>query len=215
MSFYAKEYGFLFESKTEDIPGLGEFENVLAPGAELAKQREALGMTQQQVADLARINIRQYQRLESGERNLCNTSFRIGLSVCYALKIDPMFYCSVVHSETSRQLHEESTDLNFGEDLAPPAKERKFVLAFEKDDGTPGEIIDTENGFSMDAVYDHLCHVIREELSEIPDYRNCNIDIYPYVKEDDGSYSIQAVAVPNYDHSNFLIDFLVLEEDPS
>lgn len=52
-------------------------------------QREALGMTQQQVADAAGILLRQYQRLESGERSMASTSLRIGLSVCDALKLDP------------------------------------------------------------------------------------------------------------------------------
>ena len=55
----------------------------------LRHQREGLGMTQQQVADAAGILLRQYQRLESGERSMASTSLRIGLSVCDALKLDP------------------------------------------------------------------------------------------------------------------------------
>lgn len=55
----------------------------------LKHQREGLGMTQQQVADTAGILLRQYQRLESGERSMASTSLRIGLSVCDALKLDP------------------------------------------------------------------------------------------------------------------------------
>jgi transcriptional regulator with XRE-family HTH domain len=50
--------------------------------------REKLGMTQQQVADKAGINLRQYQRFEGGERNLTSSSFNIGCSVLEALKID-------------------------------------------------------------------------------------------------------------------------------
>ena len=55
----------------------------------LRHQREGMGMTQQQVADAAGILLRQYQRLESGERSMASTSLRIGLSVCDALKLDP------------------------------------------------------------------------------------------------------------------------------
>lgn len=55
----------------------------------LRHQREGLGMTQQQVADAAGILLRQYQRLESGERSMASTSLRIGLHVCDALKLDP------------------------------------------------------------------------------------------------------------------------------
>lgn len=55
----------------------------------LSDRRKQLGMTQQQVADAARIQLRQYQRLESGERTMASASMRIGLSICYVLKLDP------------------------------------------------------------------------------------------------------------------------------
>ena len=54
----------------------------------LKSAREQLGMTQQQTADKARINLRQYQRFESGERNLTSSSFNIGCNVLEALEID-------------------------------------------------------------------------------------------------------------------------------
>ena len=55
----------------------------------LKSARKAAGMTQQQVADAAHIQVRQYQRLENGERNISGASMRIGLSVCAVLKLDP------------------------------------------------------------------------------------------------------------------------------
>lgn len=55
----------------------------------LLYQRKALGLTQHAVAEAAGINIRQYQRLESGERSMSSTSLRIGLAVCDVLKLDP------------------------------------------------------------------------------------------------------------------------------
>lgn len=55
----------------------------------LRRRREQLGLTQLQVATAAGINLRQYQRLESGERPISGTSLRIGLAVCRALRLDP------------------------------------------------------------------------------------------------------------------------------
>ena len=63
-------------------------ENPVMPGKDVcyACYKE---MTQQQVADAAHIQTRQYQRLENGERNISGASMRIGLSVCAVLKLDP------------------------------------------------------------------------------------------------------------------------------
>lgn len=55
----------------------------------LKNRREELGMTQQQVADKAHVQLRQYQRFESGERELASSSMRIGVSICIALELDP------------------------------------------------------------------------------------------------------------------------------
>ena len=105
--FYPAEYGFLFEEESDFVPGIGEMITILAPGEEFLKQREALGLTQQQVADKAGILIRQYQRLESGERSLDSTSFRIGLNICHALQIDPRFYCQARIKEEGQRVHEQ------------------------------------------------------------------------------------------------------------
>ena len=63
----------------------------------LRNQREALGLTQQQVADRAKIQLRQYQRLESGERSMYGASFRTAISVCKALQLDPQRFIDVVY----------------------------------------------------------------------------------------------------------------------
>lgn len=55
----------------------------------LQTRRKELGFTQQQVADMAKIQLRQYQRFENGERELHSASMRIGLSICAVLKLDP------------------------------------------------------------------------------------------------------------------------------
>ena len=64
------------------------YQLMLSEAKILKNAREKLGMTQQQVADKARIQLRQYQRFESGERKLISSSFSIGCSVLEALSID-------------------------------------------------------------------------------------------------------------------------------
>jgi transcriptional regulator with XRE-family HTH domain len=54
----------------------------------LREHRLAKNLTQQQVADLARVQLRQYQRLESGERSILSTSWHIGSAVLKALDIE-------------------------------------------------------------------------------------------------------------------------------
>ena len=54
----------------------------------LRDYREKLGLTQQQVADKAKIQLRQYQRFEAGERNLSSSSFNIARRVIEALGLD-------------------------------------------------------------------------------------------------------------------------------
>lgn len=61
---------------TDDVSGI------------LRRRRSLLGMTQQQVADKAKITLRQYQKFECGERNLMSCSFLIACRVIEALSMD-------------------------------------------------------------------------------------------------------------------------------
>lgn len=79
-----------YKGRTEDVFSDGTvWEVVEHDKSILQTQRKKLGLTQQQVADAAHIQLRQYQRLESGERSMAGASMRIGLSVCDVLKLDP------------------------------------------------------------------------------------------------------------------------------
>jgi len=61
----------------------------IEPECEIIKRRrEELGLTQRQVADAATINIRPYQKFESGERKISSTSFRIGVAIADILEMD-------------------------------------------------------------------------------------------------------------------------------
>ena len=52
------------------------------------KKRQMLRLTQQEIADRAKITLRQYQRLESGERNILTCSFGLACRVIEALDMD-------------------------------------------------------------------------------------------------------------------------------
>lgn len=55
----------------------------------LKRAREQRGMSLQQVADACGINIRQYQKFESGERDFAGCAFSTGLRLCKVLCINP------------------------------------------------------------------------------------------------------------------------------
>jgi len=55
----------------------------------LHDRRVAKSMTQKDVSDEAKINLRHYQMFECGTREIANASFRLAMSVCDALGIEP------------------------------------------------------------------------------------------------------------------------------
>lgn len=55
----------------------------------LRNARMKKGLSQQQVAVIAGVHVRQYQRLEYGERSMGSVKMRFGLAVCSALELDP------------------------------------------------------------------------------------------------------------------------------
>lgn len=54
----------------------------------LRNQREKLGLTQEDVAAKAGIKLEQYQKFESGDRNISSSTFRIVHAVLAALELD-------------------------------------------------------------------------------------------------------------------------------
>ena len=58
----------------------------------LRERRVTSNLTQQQVADKAGIKLQQYQKFESGERNLRTASFQIACRVLEALDLDIVKY---------------------------------------------------------------------------------------------------------------------------
>ena len=69
---------------------------------EILKQaRHRLGYSQQQVATIAGLQIRQYQRFEYGETEIHRINIRAGLLLCAALELDPV---ELVFGEKSEEL---------------------------------------------------------------------------------------------------------------
>lgn len=60
----------------------------------LKKRRKKLGITQQQAADKAGIQLKQYQRFENGERELTDASFMTVFRVLKALEMDAEKYAA-------------------------------------------------------------------------------------------------------------------------
>jgi len=54
----------------------------------LIRQREKLGLTQEDVAAKAGLTLKQYQQFESHDRKLSSSSFRIVYAVISALELD-------------------------------------------------------------------------------------------------------------------------------
>lgn len=81
-----------YKHPTATLNGDSDWIMFQTEGQILRTRREELKLTQQQVADNAKILLRQYQRLESGERNITSASARIMLSVCAVLRLDPYFF---------------------------------------------------------------------------------------------------------------------------
>ena len=68
---------------------LDNFQTIIPTAAAvLSERRQMLMITQQDVDDLANITLRQYQRLESGERNILTSSFGLACRVIEALDMD-------------------------------------------------------------------------------------------------------------------------------
>ena len=68
---------------------LDSFQTIIPTAAAvLLKKRQMLRLTQQEIADRAKITLRQYQRLESGERSILTCSFGLACRVIEALDMD-------------------------------------------------------------------------------------------------------------------------------
>lgn len=73
-----------YEMKQEEKSYISENEAT----EHLKNHRHELHLTQQAVADKARIQLQQYQKFEGGQRNILTASFTVACAVLNALDID-------------------------------------------------------------------------------------------------------------------------------
>lgn len=94
---------------------LDGFQTIIPTAAAvLSERRQMLRMTQQEVADRANITLRQYQRLESGERNILTSSFGLACRVIEALDINQLRKRDIrtIEKAELRELPQDAVDRN-------------------------------------------------------------------------------------------------------
>ncbi len=69
----------------EDLSGFQIIHLDKKKGSILREKRAVLGLTQKEVAERSKITLRQYQKFESGERNIMTCSFQMACRVIEAL----------------------------------------------------------------------------------------------------------------------------------
>lgn len=106
----------------------GQFFCALDGAGILRSRREQLGLTMQQVAEMAGLQFSQYQRLESGERSLDGCSMKVGLSVCATLLLDPYEMVGIsAKQKDPAELKPQTAIDNISEAVLPKKVGRKQI----------------------------------------------------------------------------------------
>ncbi|MBQ4453059.1 MAG: helix-turn-helix transcriptional regulator [Clostridia bacterium] len=87
-------------------------------------RRKQLGFTQEQVAKMAGVQLSQYQRFESGERDIANSAMRTGLAICAVLMLDPYEMVGIrVKQHSPKSIKpQEAFDARIPEELLAPKR---------------------------------------------------------------------------------------------
>lgn len=214
----------LFQAETVQLLG-GEYELVMQDHSYLSAQRKAMGLSQQMVASAAGIDLRQYQRLESGERSMCSASLRIGLAICDVLGLDPHRFVP-----TRPQVQTDPADghqyINVEKRLDPEADRRmkKFKvfrsLGKVNEDVKKHELVAVEYGQDIHAVTDKLIKAVNDDAAGLPQfekgYTACSMP--PEERPSDRrikryQYSILAIMEPDFGDSNELLEYGIMVEE--
>ena len=77
------------------------------------------------------------------------------------------------------------------------------------------EMVAVEFGDSIDAVLDSLLRAVRDDLSEMPEYAQCEVFAYgPHFENCSGNtYDMMGVISPPVAEKNILVDYIVEEEE--
>ena len=85
----------------------------------------------------------------------------------------------------------------------------------DRDEVEAEEMVAVEYGDSIDAVLDNLLRAVRDDLSEMPEYAQCEVDAYgPHFENCSGNtYDMMGVVIPPVAEKNILVDYIVEEEE--
>ena len=187
----------------------GRYYSVLTDDGVLKSRRKQLGLTQQEVADLAHIQLSQYQRLEAGEKYLEGTSMKIGLSVCAVLLLDPYDFVrlNVNQPDPSTMKPQEIFDNPIPEDLFLPKRAGRKPLRKEI-----MTVFVNYKGYSLLIPYDALNKLGDPSFVEIrwsiPDKR---IIILPASNENEDAFDVPE---QKYEYSIFALPMPITNESP-
>ncbi len=78
--------------------------HITRESAMIRQARLRMGYSQQHVATLISMQVRQYQRLECGENDVMKLGMRAGLSLCLVPELDPYDLIFGAHPETAEGL---------------------------------------------------------------------------------------------------------------
>lgn len=85
----------------------------------------------------------------------------------------------------------------------------------DRDEVEAEEMVAVEFGDTIDDVLENLLRAVRDDLSEMPEYAQCEVNAYgPHSENCSGNtYDMMGVVCPPAAEKNILIDYIVEEEE--
>lgn len=210
----------LFEAETVNLAD-GEYELMMQDHSYLSAQRRAMGLSQQMVATAAGIDLRQYQRLESGERSMCSASLRIGLAICDVLGLDPHRFVPM-RPQTQTNPEDGCRSISIAKNTNQQMKKFKVFRSLGKVDENvrKHELVAVEYGKDIHAVTDKLIKAINADATGLPQFEK-GYTAYSMAPEETHSsrrvkryqYYVTAVLEPDFGSQNELIEYGIVEEE--
>lgn len=212
----------LFQAETVNILD-GEYEVMMQDHSYLSAQRQAMGLSQQMVATAAGVDLRKYQRLESGERSMCSTSLRVGLAICDVLGLDPhRFVSPIPHVQVSAV--EEIPMACAKRKAASTMKKFKVFRSLGKIDESirKHELVAVEYGKDIYEVTDKLIRAVNDDAEGLPQFEKGytaatmapkEVPSHRHVKR--YQYVMQAILHPEFGPENQLLEYGIIAEEMS
>lgn len=210
----------LFEAETVNLAD-GEYELMMQNHSYLSAQRKAMGLSQQMVATAAGIDLRQYQRLESGERSMCSASLRIGLAICDVLGLDPHRFVQI-RPQTQTYPAVGCQFISIAKKPNQKMKKFKVFRSLGKVDENvrKHELVAVEYGKDIHAVTDKLIKAINADATGLPQFEK-GYTAYSMAPEETQSsrrvkryqHYVTAVLEPDFGDKNKLIEYGIMVEE--